>query len=219
MFDSVSVTCLDTRDAKQSTRLVVVTPTTRRDHSRQHGSATVSVEQPIDGTEDPVQVGGLTRSARNGGYMSTTLAFTRVTPEELDRAIKDPEWALEHLQDADPPYYSLEKSWAGIQFLLDEAEVEVELHEDGCIIDKQSILSGWSDRMVAEAATTLSATPFEVLAGHYDPRKLSEQEVYPWSHLWDDDGIDDLRDNYVDLVEFFEETAALGGALIREISF
>ncbi|WP_269436028.1 DUF1877 family protein [Saccharothrix sp. NRRL B-16348] len=43
--------------------------------------------------------------------------------------------------------------------------------------------------------------------------------VYPWRHLWDDDGIDDLRDNYVDLVEFFQETAASGGALIREISF
>lgn len=151
--------------------------------------------------------------------MSTTLAFTPVTQEELDRAIKDPEWALEHLQDTDSLCYSLEKSWAGIQFLLDAAQVNVQLNEDGHIIDDESILAGWTDIMVADAAKSLSATPFEVLAGHYDPRKLSEEEVYPWRHLWDDDGIDDLRDNYVDLVEFFQETAASGGALIREISF
>ncbi|MEU4766337.1 DUF1877 family protein [Actinosynnema sp. NPDC023794] len=151
--------------------------------------------------------------------MSTTLAFTQVTPGQLDRAIKDPEWALEHLQDEDLPCYSLEKSWAGIQFLLDAAEVRIELHEDGFIIDTEGVLSGWSDSMVAEAATTLGATPFEVLAGNYDPRRLSEQEVYPWRQFWDDDGIDDLRDDYADLVEFFAETAASGGALIRVISF
>ncbi|MER5266091.1 DUF1877 family protein [Actinosynnema sp. NPDC002837] len=150
--------------------------------------------------------------------MSTTLAFTRVSPAELDRAIEDPEWALEHLEE-DLPYYSLEKSWAGIQFLLDAAGVAIELNEDGFVIDEESTLSGWTDHMVAEAATTLRATPFEVLATHYDPRELSAQEVYPWRRFWDDDGIDNLRDDYVDLVEFFEETAASGGALIREISF
>lgn len=151
--------------------------------------------------------------------MSTTLAFTQVTPGQLDRAIKDPEWALEHLLDEDLPYYSLEKSWAGIQFLLDAAEVRIELHEDGLVIDQEGVLSGWTDGMVADAAATLGATPFEVLAGHYDPRQLSEQEVYPWRQFWDDDGIDDLRDDYADLVEFFGETAAARGALIRVFSF
>ncbi|PSL52172.1 uncharacterized protein DUF1877 [Saccharothrix carnea] len=151
--------------------------------------------------------------------MSTTLAFTLVTPEELDRAIKEPEWALERVQDGDALSCFLEKSWAGIQFLLDAAEVDVELHEDGFIIDDEAILSGWSDSMVADAAKALSAVPFEVLAGHYDPRKLSEAEVYPFRHLWDGDDIEYLRENYVDLVEFFQETAASGGALIREISF
>jgi hypothetical protein len=170
--------------------------------------AAVSVDRPIDGTEDPVQVGVLTRSARNGGYMSTTLTFTRVTAEELDRAIEDPEWALECVQDEDALDCFLEKSWAGIQFLLDEAGVNVELHESGFIIDDEFILSGWSDSMVAEAAKALKATPFEVLAGHYDPRKLSEAEVYPFRQLWDDADIEYLRDNYADLVEFFEETAA-----------
>ena len=147
------------------------------------------------------------------------MAFVRVSPAELDRAIKDPDWALEHLQDEGLLSYSLEKSWAGIQFLLDEAEVEIELQDDGSVIDEQGTLSGWSDRMVADAAKKLSAAPFEALARHYDPRKLSENEVYPYRHLWDDDDIENLRDDYVDLVEFFEETAAAGGALIREISF
>jgi hypothetical protein len=73
--------------------------------------------------------------------------------------------------------------------------------------------------MIAAAAKALSATPFEVLAEHYDPRKLSEEEVYPMRHLWDDDDLEYLQFNYRDLVTFFEETAASGGAAIRHFSF
>ncbi|MBB5960601.1 hypothetical protein FHS29_007229 [Saccharothrix tamanrassetensis] len=151
--------------------------------------------------------------------MGMTLSFTRVTPAELDRAFEDPEWAREHLDDEELPYCFLEKSWAGIQFLLDAAEVRVDVYEDGDAIDEECTLFGWSDSMVAEAAKALSATPFEVLAGYYDPRKLSEKDVYPMKHLWDADDIDYLRYNYQDLVAFFEETAASGNAAIRHFSF
>ncbi|QQQ73895.1 DUF1877 family protein [Saccharothrix sp. 6-C] len=151
--------------------------------------------------------------------MGMTLSFTRVTPGELDRAFGDPGWALERLDDEGLPYCFLEKSWAGIQFLLDAADVRVDVYEDGDAIDEECTLFGWSDGMVAEAAKALGATPFEVLAGHYDPRKLSEEEVYPMRHLWDDGDIDYLRQNYGDLVVFLEETAAAGGAAIRHFSF
>ncbi|MEU4765725.1 YfbM family protein [Actinosynnema sp. NPDC023794] len=150
--------------------------------------------------------------------MGMTLSFTRVTPEELDRASEDPELAWELVDDENRPYCFLEKTWAGIQFLLRAAGVDVDVLEDGDPIDEECTLFGWHDRLVAASARALSATPFEVLAEHYDPRKLSEEEVYPMRHLWDDDDLEYLRSHYRDLVTFFEETAASGGAAIRYFS-
>ncbi|MEV0677765.1 DUF1877 family protein [Actinosynnema sp. NPDC050436] len=151
--------------------------------------------------------------------MGMTLSFTRVTPEELARAFEDPEQAEEYVEDENVPYCFLEKSWAGIQFLLDAADVRVDLYEDGDAIDEECTMFGWDDVMVAAAAKALSATPFEVLAGHYDTAKLSEKEVYPMRHLWGADDIEYLEHNYRDLVRFFDETAAVGGAAIRNFSF
>ncbi|MCG8926964.1 YfbM family protein [Lentzea sp. CC55] len=151
--------------------------------------------------------------------MSMTLSFTRVTPEELDRAFEDPESAEEFLEDESRPYCFLEKAWAGIGFLLRAAGVDVDLYEDGDPIDDEATRFGWSEQMIAEAADALGATPVEVLVSHYDPAKLSAEEVYPMRHLWDADDLDYLRDHYVDLVRFFQETAAVGGAAIRDFSF
>ncbi|MGW0431364.1 DUF1877 family protein [Micromonospora sp. NPDC003197] len=106
------------------------------------------------------------------------LSFTRVTPEELDRAVADPEWAEKNVFDGNLQYCSLDKSWAGIQFLLDEAEVDVDVYEDGCFIDDACTLFGW-----------------------------------------DVDNVDWLRHYHQELVEFFEATAASGGAMIRSFSF
>ncbi|MEU5721611.1 DUF1877 family protein [Micromonospora sp. NPDC047738] len=151
--------------------------------------------------------------------MGMTLWFTRVTPRELDRAIADPEWAAEYLDGENLPICYLEKSWAGIQFLLDAAEVGVDLYEDGFLIDQECTLLGWDDGMVADAARALSATPFEALAGHYDPAKLSAEEIYPHRRVWDDDDLDYLRDHHEELVRFFVATAASGSAAIRSFSF
>ncbi len=123
------------------------------------------------------------------------------------------------LDDEELPYCFLEKSWAGIRFLLDEAGVGVDVYEDGDPIDEECVLFGWSADLVAASAEALGATPFEALEVHYDPRKLSEADVYPMRHMWDADDIGYLRDNYRDLVAFFRKTAASGGAAIRNFSF
>ncbi|MFE9749009.1 DUF1877 family protein [Saccharothrix saharensis] len=151
--------------------------------------------------------------------MGMTLSFTRVTPEELDRAFEEPDLAEEFVDDENRPYCFLEKSWAGIGFLLRAAGVDVDLYEDGDPIDEEATRFGWSGDMVARTAKALGATPVEVLVSHYDPAELSAEEVYPMRHLWDADDLDYLRDNYVDLVRFFAETAAVGGAAIRDFSF
>ncbi|GAA4622087.1 YfbM family protein [Actinoallomurus vinaceus] len=149
--------------------------------------------------------------------MSMVLSFTRVTPEELDRAIADPEWAEGYLCDPDLPFCDLDKAWAGIQFLLDAAEVNVDLYDDGLPIDADCTLLGWDGGMVADAARALSATPFEELAGHYDPRKMTEAQIYPW--VWREDVPDYLRHFHRELVAFFQAAAASGDAAIRSFSF
>ncbi|MEU4639270.1 YfbM family protein [Micromonospora sp. NPDC023814] len=150
--------------------------------------------------------------------MGSVLSFTRVTSEELDRAFADPEWAAEHVvDDEDRPVCCLDKAWAGLQFLLDGAEVGVDLYENGDVIDEECTLFGWDDGRVAEAARALSATPFEALARHFDPKGMSEARVYPG--LWDDDDLDRLERHHAELVEFFVATAASGGAAIRDFNF
>lgn len=151
--------------------------------------------------------------------MGMTLSFTRVTPEELERAFEEPDLAEGFVEDESRPYCFLEKSWAGIGFLLRAAGVDVDLYEDGDPIDEEAVRFGWSGDVVVRTAEALGATPVEVLVSHYDPAKLNAEEVYPMRHLWDADDLDYLRDNYVDLVRFFQETAAVGGAAIRDFSF
>ncbi|SCL64249.1 protein of unknown function [Micromonospora citrea] len=150
--------------------------------------------------------------------MGSVLSFTRVTPEELTRAMADPEWAMEHVvDDEDRPGCFLEKAWAGIQFLLDEAEVRVDLYEDGDAIDEECLLFAWDDALVAHAAKALSAAPFEALARHYDPKRMIERNVYPT--VWGDDDLGYLEFHHAGLVEFFVATAAAGDAAIRDFNF
>ncbi|MGK5674067.1 DUF1877 family protein [Micromonospora sp. URMC 106] len=150
--------------------------------------------------------------------MGSVLSFIRVTPEELDRAMADPEWAMERVvDDEDRPDCYLDKAWAGIQFLLDAAGVRVDLYEDGDVIDEECTLLAWDAGMVADAARALSAAPFEVLARHFDPERMTERKVYP--QLWDDDDLDYLEHHHAELVEFFAATAASGDAAIRYFNF
>jgi hypothetical protein len=151
--------------------------------------------------------------------MSMVLSFTLVTPEELERAFQDPEWAdryLEQLFDEGRSYCYLEKAWAGIQFLLDAADVPIDIYEDGHLIDDGCVYFGWDPAMVAEAAEALRGAPFDVLATHYDPAKLTAADVYP--RVWYDDTLDYLRENHASLVTFFEEAAAAKAGAIREFN-
>lgn len=147
--------------------------------------------------------------------MGMTLWFTPVTPAELDRAAEDPEWAKWNLPNAGRPSCHLGKDWAGLQYLLDEGEVGVDVLMDGEELDEH--LSGWSAGLVADAARTLAATPFETLAVHFDPEKMMAADVYPAA--WDGDDRDVLRELHRELAEFFATVAGRGDAAIRAVSY
>ncbi len=154
--------------------------------------------------------------------MGMVLSFTRVTPEALAKGLKDPEWTYEHLHEVEPTddldgY--LDKAWAGIQFLLDEEEAEIDLRMGGVPIGNEGALAGWSVDEVRYAARRLGELPFEQLARHYDPEKLSAQDVYPNIWLRDDDALDYLQYHYEVLVRFFAAAAASGSAAIMSFSY
>ncbi len=154
--------------------------------------------------------------------MGMVVSFRRVTPEELDKARADPFGWHERAPEPGPeePDGYLDKSWAGLEFLFDQAEVPITLMDPGDLLDDEGAFWGWSVGTVAETAHQLRAAPFEQLARHYDPARMTEQDIYP-SIIWERDGdaIEDLRSGHEIMARFFERAAATGSAAIMHFSF
>ncbi|MCX5208526.1 YfbM family protein [Kitasatospora sp. NBC_00240] len=153
--------------------------------------------------------------------MGMYVSFTRMTPAQLEQAAHDPDWAAEYLDayygDGGPCDLSggLDKAWAGLQFLLDAAEVPVEFLMDGFPIRDDGTLFGWSAEDVRELAKELRAVPFERLAAHYDPARMAAEGVYP--NVWEfrpEEELDHLRGSYESLVGFLDSAAASGSAAV-----
>lgn len=158
--------------------------------------------------------------------MGMYISFVGATTEELDRAEKDPSWADEFVYELydnedDPlpgrPDVGLDKKWAGLQFLLDETDVELEFMMDGFPILEDGTLFGYSAEEVKTVARQLRATPWEQVAAHYDAEEMTKEDVYP--RIWDDDGGDWLEDAYDELVEFFGKAADRGLGAFMTFSF
>ncbi|MFJ9847984.1 YfbM family protein [Streptomyces sp. NPDC101150] len=158
-------------------------------------------------------------------FMGMVISFTRVTPEELNRAEKDHEWASEFLWKVDElrpdnPEAYLDKAWAGLEFLLGAADASIEFLMDGYQIDDDGTLFSWGVEHVQGVAKRLRALPWERLATHYDPVRMTEEGVYP--NVWDpeDEGeLEYLKGAYETLVSFFDATARLESGALMNFSF
>ncbi|MER6994537.1 YfbM family protein [Streptomyces sp. NPDC000410] len=161
--------------------------------------------------------------------MSVSIGFISATTEELDRAEKDPSWADEYvyklydgddLSMPDRPYGGPDKAWAGLQFLLDGTDVDLEFLMDGFQILEDGTLFGWSPAQIESVARQLRATPWERLAVHYDPERMTKEEVYPntWRFSPEDD-LDWLERAYEELVTFFTKAAERGYGAFMTFSF
>jgi hypothetical protein len=158
--------------------------------------------------------------------MGMYISFIGATADELDRAVKEPTWADEFVcelydNDDDPlpgrPDVGLDKKWAGLQFLLDETDVELEFLMDGFPILEDGTLFGYSADEVKTVARQLRATPWEQLVAHYDAAEMTKEDVYP--RIWEAGGEDWLEDAYQELVEFFGEAADRGLGAFMTFSF
>jgi hypothetical protein len=164
--------------------------------------------------------------------------YARVTPGELDRALKDPQWEQEleeSLQES--PYteegeasadgsrvLSLDKAWHGIWYLLQaEGRAPVDVVGGGVPISDHEWGYGPARYLTAgqvkEAAAYLQATPWEVLALHFDPAAMAADGIYPtvWDRQ-DEDHLGWLKACYAELAPFFAAAASTGDAVIVWIS-
>ncbi|MER6009976.1 DUF1877 family protein [Streptomyces bluensis] len=161
--------------------------------------------------------------------MGVSIGFISATTEELDRAEKDPGWAEGYVFDLyasddfpmpDRPYGGPGKAFAGLQFLFDETDVELDFLMDGFTILEDGTLFGWSAEYIESAARHLRATPWERLAAHYAPERMTTEEVYPNMWRFDPEGqLGWLEHSYEELVAFFAEAAERGYGAFMSFSF
>jgi hypothetical protein len=156
--------------------------------------------------------------------------YARVTQAELEKAINDPEWALEFvdgIQDAEeeadlPPadarHLTTHKAWQAIAFLLDRAGFPVDVvYGEEQFADEEDWGYGPPRYLTADrvrvAAGALTATSYDDLIRGVTPADLAQAHVYP--EIWDEpDSLDWVRGWYEPLVPFFTSAAGQGHAML-----
>ena len=158
--------------------------------------------------------------------------YLRVTPDELGRALKDPEWALELAQDVrdaeeeagpspgEARYLSTHKAWQAIGFILDRAGFPVDIvYGEGRFADDEEIDWGYgpprylTPERVQTAGQALAATSFDALAAGVTQAALTQADIYP--QVWDEpDSIEWVRGWFEPLIPYFGNAATQGQAML-----
>ncbi|MFD7262315.1 YfbM family protein [Streptomyces sp. NPDC059874] len=162
--------------------------------------------------------------------MSMNGEYLRVTPAELDRALKDPEWAhglAEEAMDAaqehervpsDARHFTTEQTWHLLDFLLRRATFPVDIvHGEEPLPEAED----WGydppgylpPARVQAAAEALRELPYDRLIRNVDPSELTRAEVYPL--IWDSpDSLEWARDVFLDLTAFLGAAAEAGDGML-----
>ncbi|MFJ9405837.1 YfbM family protein [Streptomyces sp. NPDC101393] len=165
--------------------------------------------------------------------MSMIGEYARVTPAELDRARRDPEWALdlvsarmnaEPADGTDPAAarcLDIDKAWDAVGFLLRRTSFPVDIvHGE----EELANADDWGygpprclapDRVRAAAEALASISGADLTAG-VDPADLARSEVYP-TIVWERGGgesLDYVREHYDALRPFFRAAADDGDGML-----
>ncbi|MFD7923661.1 DUF1877 family protein [Streptomyces sp. NPDC059740] len=161
--------------------------------------------------------------------MSVSVSFISASAQELERAEKEPDWAREFVAELygsddypapDRPDGGPGKAFNGLQYLLDEVQAPFEFLMGGDPVGDDGTLFVWSARQVESVARLFRATPWPALAAHYDPERMSAQDVYPAMWRSDPEGsLAWLKEAYEDLVAFFAAAAGRGYGALMNFSF
>jgi hypothetical protein len=150
--------------------------------------------------------------------------FQRVTTAELSDAIADPRAAFEafdrHAEgEAGGRLFHLDRAWHGVQFLLDNAGVDLDAVFYANVFDLGDdgpMGSYLRPGEVAAAAEELASVPPSTLAAHFDPEALHEAGVQPgtWLDGGAAGGADWLLDHYDGLGDFLRAAAKDGDGVL-----
>ncbi|MEV0370141.1 YfbM family protein [Streptomyces sp. NPDC050636] len=163
--------------------------------------------------------------------MSMIGEYARVTPAELDRALRDPEWALKLVgerMDADTAdgtdpakarCLDVDKAWGALGFLLHRAAFPVDIvHGEEAIPDADDWGYG-PPRYLTPDRVRLAAKALEQISGEdltsgAAPEDLARAEVYP-TIIWErGESLDYVRDHYDRLRPFFRTAAEEGDGML-----
>ena len=163
--------------------------------------------------------------------MSMIGEYARLTPAELERAVRDPDWAREFIGELaeaeadDGPgmssarCFATEKAWHALDFLLRRLVFPVD------VVFGEEDIHGADDwgygppryltpERVRVAAEALAAIPAEDLVGGVTPDDLAHAEIYP-DIIWvGDESLDFVTSHYQALVPFFQAAARDGHAMV-----
>ncbi|MFF5443421.1 YfbM family protein [Streptomyces sp. NPDC012888] len=163
--------------------------------------------------------------------MSMIGEYARLTPAELDRAVRDPAWArqfVDELIDTEPDEepdasrarrHDVGKMWHALDFLLDRITFPVDVvHGE----EKLPRAPHWgygpprylTPGRVRAAAEALTVTPHHALTEGVGPADLAEAGIYPHV-VWErGEPLDHVTSHYQELVPFFQAAARAGDAVL-----
>lgn len=151
--------------------------------------------------------------------MGLIMSFTRVSAADLARISAVTEVLDDFLDELESPQGEpsgyLDKAWAGLEYLLAEARVGVDLFYTGRPLARDNYFA-WSPDDVADASRRLNKFPFDELALFYDPVAMDAARLYP--NIWirdGDDGLRYLRHHYYGLVDVFAYAAERGSGFLQ----
>ncbi|MEU8760159.1 YfbM family protein [Streptomyces sp. NPDC048659] len=162
--------------------------------------------------------------------MSMNGEYLRVTPKQLARALKDPEWALdfaEEIQDtqdddstaaAEALYFTTHQTWHLLDYLLTRSAFPVDIvHGEATLGDADDWGYGPPRYLTADrvrlAADTLARTTYDHLIHGVDHSELAAADVYP--RIWDSPAsLEWARDLFTPWTEFFRAAADDGHAML-----
>lgn len=160
--------------------------------------------------------------------MSMIGNFLRVSKAELDAYLEDSSLLEnriyeEEADEVDPGLMDIDKAWEGILFLLTGQNLESLDHPLGRVLFSGQIIDEEQDlgygpgqyltpAQVKEVNAQIAGISPEDLGKNYDPKKMTELEVYPNS--WEEDMADYLTDYFKDIKDFYAEASKNDQAVI-----
>ncbi|MER6465441.1 YfbM family protein [Streptomyces sp. NPDC001228] len=162
--------------------------------------------------------------------MSMNGEYLRVTPDELARVLKDPEWALdvaEEIQDAhedngttaaEARHFTTHQTWNLLDFLLKRSVFPVDIVHGEELFDEADDWGYGPPRYLTAdrvrlAADTLAQLTYDQLVKGVDHSELAAAAIYP--QIWDSPtSLDWAGDVFTPLTEFFQAAATDGHAMV-----